>query len=1151
MKYIENRDHAFPENSLVHANSLMKMGEYEKAINAYQKYLINNPLLSSIVLPNLAISRRRVASLKGEKIAILCHNVKNNSLGRAHVLYQIYKKTGDVDILGFRERSEGKIIWEPLRDVLEVSFIEYDSSQSLIPELINYVVHHPYDVLHISKPRAINIIAASLYKIIWGSLVRIDVDDEEGALVDQRNIKLGDIKALDSKDFTSGELFSASWDLASRKYASEFDGVTVVNDKLRSVYGGDIIPHARDKADLVVNDEQAKIFREKFSLSRNDKVFLFLGTPRKHKGLKEVALDLASLNRQDIVYVIVGGFDNLEYKKEIADIKGIRIIFIENQPFSKVAEILSGADFVIINQLKDSIVSEFQTPAKISDALALGVVTFVPDLPQFEDLISKKAAIPIKAGVAEAVDKFLKNTADRKIFSENARKYFLDNLDVEIVSKKMQNLQRQSSVASERVIELLRAITKTNDFFSLLGNLPRSPEIFPGAPTIINKSINSKVKGDFNKGRTDELLIRGWAAEIGNEEPRRLQLKIGKNTYELTANIFRKDLSTKVNKGFHAFEFIVPSELADGLMHKVEVFDKESGKLIKTTEMSWKKERRFSDFSGFLASSLTDPLVTAPFSESDKRCFAIMEGIANHLCDLSSSSKIKWTVIMPVHNRITTVRAAIDSVLNQIYKNFELIVIDDCSSDGSYELVKNIRDQRISLLRNEKCLKVSATRNRGIKAAKGEYIAYLDSDNVWDERYLAAMTGSLVKCGNVDAVYGGQMLYRGNSENPYAIRYGALNKSLLKNRNYIDLNAFCHSKKIVDELGSFDENLKRYVDYDLICRIVDDGNVISVPVLLSDYFYDKTDNAITNDSANVDQINTVREKNDRRGMIKNNILLKETSGRLGAPVTVVIPSYESYEDTEECINSILELKHDNLKIVVVDNKSSPPVVEKLKKLCYKNSIKVIFNDFNYGFTYAVNQGIQVADDDSDIILMNNDALMKPGAVHAMQRAAYELAECGLVVPQQILPGGTKTISTHVPFARGEFDCDVNISKHHDNVLAPHIFHDGKYVELSFAPFFCVYIKRSVFNASRGLDAEFGRHYRSDRIYCDYIRHVLKLKIWHVSDAHVVHKLQKSTDLLRRKEKSATDNAFDLIFRKNQWDIESARKLNFKTAKWDF
>ena len=560
-----------------------------------------------------------------------------------------------------------------------------------------------------------------------------------------------------------------------------------------------------------------------------------------------------------------------------------------------------------------------------------------------------------------------------------------------------------------------------------------------------------------------------------------------------------------------------------------------------------KQHRSFTDFSGFLANSLISPFVYAPFREQDKRCFATMENLTRLLKGLSNDvdDNYKVSVVMPVKNRINTVKKAIDSVLLQEYGNFELIIVDDGSDDGTRELIDTMDDPRIRTIHNTNSKGVSSARNQGIKASEGKYIAYLDSDNVWDPRYLSAMVGAFIKLDDADAVYCGQLLFKGNKKHPFAVRFGSFNRSLLNNRNYIDLNALCHTREVYQRIGGFDESLVRLVDYDLIMRMSENVKIYSVPVLLSHYYFDNAPNTITNLPGYVEYLELVRKKRYNR----LNIGKSETE-ELEHGFSIIIPSYEAMEDIKECIESLLA--HNTMKsmeIVVVDNSSGAELVDYLDKLESHGKIKLIKNDINYGFTYAINQGIEISNPDNDIIIMNNDAIVTASAINNMQIAAYKLKDCGVVVPQQVLPADTKTINAHVPFAYPQYECDVNLSAAHDNIVNVPSFHDGEVVELSFAPFFCAYIKREVYNNSVGLDAEYGRHYRSDRIFCNYLRHVMNLRIYYVADAVVYHKLQKSTDLLRSKPKKGSN--FDYMFKKNQWDPKLASELGYQTPPWDF
>lgn len=116
------------------------------------------------------------------------------------------------------------------------------------------------------------------------------------------------------------------------------------------------------------------------------------------------------------------------------------------------------------------------------------------------------------------------------------------------------------------------------------------------------------------------------------------------------------------------------------------------------------------------------------------------------------------SIIMAAYNAERTIEQAVTSVLNQTYKNFELLIIDDCSKDNTLSIAENFKqkDNRVKIIKNEKNSGVSYTRKHGLEEANGEWIAVLDSDDAWD-------TDKLEKQIRLQKETGGDLLYTGSA----------------------------------------------------------------------------------------------------------------------------------------------------------------------------------------------------------------------------------------------------------------------------------------------------------------------------------------------------------------------------------------------------
>ena len=101
------------------------------------------------------------------------------------------------------------------------------------------------------------------------------------------------------------------------------------------------------------------------------------------------------------------------------------------------------------------------------------------------------------------------------------------------------------------------------------------------------------------------------------------------------------------------------------------------------------------------------------------------------------------SIIMPSWNTAKFIAETIQSVIDQTYQNWELLIVDDCSTDNTDEIVASFKDDRIKYFHNEKNSGAALTRNRAMREAQGEWIAFLDSDDLWMPKKLEKQIAQL------------------------------------------------------------------------------------------------------------------------------------------------------------------------------------------------------------------------------------------------------------------------------------------------------------------------------------------------------------------------------------------------------------------------
>lgn len=213
------------------------------------------------------------------------------------------------------------------------------------------------------------------------------------------------------------------------------------------------------------------------------------------------------------------------------------------------------------------------------------------------------------------------------------------------------------------------------------------------------------------------------------------------------------------------------------------------------------------------------------------------------------------SVIIPVYNRANELQNAIQSVLNQSYTNYEIIVVDDGSVN---DIVSNYDDKRINIIKHKKNMGVAAARNTGIKSASGEFVAFLDSDDRWKSDKLSTQLAFMGKYGYKASCTG------------FSIKRYQKDDTKIKSykKAYLDISDMvwgCHvspgstflgERKIFGEIGDFDNDFSRYEDWDWLLRFCNEYRL----GLLDKVLVEITMSGIPNDDAIRNSLYLVKNK---------------------------------------------------------------------------------------------------------------------------------------------------------------------------------------------------------------------------------------------------------------------------------------------------
>lgn len=298
----------------------------------------------------------------------------------------------------------------------------------------------------------------------------------------------------------------------------------------------------------------------------------------------------------------------------------------------------------------------------------------------------------------------------------------------------------------------------------------------------------------------------------------------------------------------------------------------------------------------------------------------------------------KVSVILPVYNGEKYIKDAIESVLRQTYQDYELIVVDDGSTDSSSEIAQQY-DCIVCL--NEENQGVSTARNKGVSVSSGEYISFIDADDIWDKDKLLIQVRYMDDNPEIGYTITKHklVLSEGMFTKPAWVREEHLQSEMAA---YIP-SALIVRKYVFQYVGGFDENRILGEDSDWFMRAQDlaiNRHVLDQNLLVKRVY----DNCLSSDTVQVQKelLKIIGESHKRRSKPK---------------ISVIIPVFNGEKYIEEALQSVLKQTYKPYEIIIVDDGSTDSTQDIV--LQYSSLIRYIRKN-NEGAAIARNEGVKAS-----------------------------------------------------------------------------------------------------------------------------------------------------------------------------------------------
>jgi GT2 family glycosyltransferase len=456
------------------------------------------------------------------------------------------------------------------------------------------------------------------------------------------------------------------------------------------------------------------------------------------------------------------------------------------------------------------------------------------------------------------------------------------------------------------------------------------------------------------------------------------------------------------------------------------------------------------------------------------------------------------SVIVPTVNRPDTLRTALQSILAQTYRDFEIVVVNDCGPDAQHVIDALDHEGRINTVRHAVNRGLAAARNSGIGVARGRFIAYLDDDDVFYPEHLETLVPFL-EANSERVVYSDALrvvqvkdgaAYRiAARDRPYSNDFDRAR--LLVNNQFPVLCAM-HTRAAWAAVGGFDESLTSHEDWDFWLRLSARMPFEHVASITADFTHRLDGSSMTSSmrpdflrTAEIIYARTEREAAARadvmqaRAQFLANLRASVCSATSAAQeaaqptpmrnadpaatydCSIVIPVFNRAELTEQCLVTLAEVTTGaTFEVIVVDNASTDGTADFLAKL--GGDVQIIRNAENRGFAAACNQGARAARG-RHLVFLNNDTIPLAGWLRPLLAELDADPTVAVVGSKLLYPDDT------IQHAGVVFSREIPLPYHRLTHVPGTLPAVNRRRELQCVTGACMAVRRAVFEALGGFD----------------------------------------------------------------------------------